>query len=83
MWYDYREMNSLVVIRMARDYSHEYEASKGKSKFIRIRMEPSVFDDFQGKCEDEGINMSLLLKSCIDAYLDNSLTYEDGKLKIN
>lgn len=46
-------------------------------------MEPSVFDDFQGKCEDEGINMSLLLKSCIDAYLDNSLTYEDGKLKMN
>lgn len=68
---------------MARDYSHEYEASKGKSKFIRIRMEPSVFDDFQGKCEDEGINMSLLLKSCIDAYLDNSLTYENGKLKMN
>lgn len=67
---------------MARDYSHEYEASKGKSKFIRVRMEPSIFDDFQRKCEDEGLNMSVILKACIDAYLDNSLTYKNGKLEM-
>ena len=67
---------------MARDYSHEYEASKGKSKFIRVRMEPSAFDNFQRKCEDEGLNMSMILKACIDAYLDNSLTYENGKLSM-
>ena len=67
---------------MARDYSHEYEASKGKSKFIRVRMEPSIFDDFQRKCGDEGLNMSVILKACIDAYLDNSLSYENGKLNM-
>lgn len=68
---------------MARDYHKEYESGKGKAKFIQFRVTPEVFSDFQGKCEDEGINMSLLLKACIDAYLDNSLTYEDGKLKMN
>ena len=68
---------------MARDYHKEYETGKTKSKVIQFRIPVDAFSDFQGKCEDEGINMSLFLKSCIDAYLDNSLTYEDGKLKMN
>lgn len=51
--------------------------------FIRVRMEPSIFDDFQRKCEDEGLNMSVVLKACIDAYIDNSLVYENGKLRMN
>lgn len=68
---------------MARNYSREYELAKGKTKAINVRIAPQTFADFQGKCEDEGCSMNGFLKACIDAYLDNSLVYEDGKLRMN
>lgn len=68
---------------MARNYSREYELAKGKSKFIQVRVTPELYTDFQGRCDDEGLNMSVVLKACIDAYLDNSLVYENGKLRMN
>ena len=66
---------------MARNYSREYELAKGKSKFIQVRVTPELYTEFQGRCDDEGLNMSVVLKACIDAYLDNSLVYENGKLR--
>lgn len=68
---------------MARNYSREYELTKGKSKFIQVRVTPELYTDFQARCADEGLNMSVVLKACIDAYLDNSLVYENGKLRMN
>ena len=68
---------------MARNYSREYELAKGKSKFIKVRVTPELYTDFQGRCDDEGLNMSVVLNACIDAYLDNSLVYENGKLRMN
>lgn len=68
---------------MARNYSREYELTKGKSKFIQVRVTPELYTDFQARCTDEGLNMSVVLKACIDAYLDNSLVYENGKLRMN
>ncbi len=68
---------------MARNYSREYELAKGKSKFIQVRVTPELYTEFQGRCDDEGLNMSVVLKACIDAYLDNSLVYENGKLRMN
>lgn len=68
---------------MARNYSREYELAKGKTKFIQVRVTPELYTEFQGRCNDEGLNMSVVLKACIDAYLDNSLVYENGKLRMN
>lgn len=68
---------------MARNYSREYELAKGKSKFIQVRVTPEIYTDFQTRCSDEGLNMSVVLKACIDAYLDNTLVYENGKLRMN
>ena len=68
---------------MARDYHKEYTESRKRHSLIGVTVTNEMASEFKSKCDDEGISRSEFVKACIDAYLDNSLTYEDGKLKIN
>lgn len=66
---------------MPRDYHKEYQ--NGSTKVLTLRLQGSKFADFRSVCSDNGITQADFLKACIDAYLDNSLTYENGKLRMN
>lgn len=66
---------------MARDYKKEYQ--NGSTKVLTLRLQGSKLADFRAVCSDNGITQADFIKACIDAYLDNSLTYENGKLKMN
>lgn len=68
---------------MARNYSREYELRKTKDKAITAHIPPQDAEDMKVKCALNGISINAFIKACVDAYLDNSLTYEDGKLKMN
>lgn len=68
---------------MARDYKKEYTENRKKYSLISVTVTNMMASEFKSKCDDEGISRSEFVKACIDAYLDNSLTYEDGKLKMN
>ena len=65
---------------MPRDYHKEYQ--NGNTKVLTLRLQGSKFADFRSVCSDNGITPNAFLKACIDAYLDNSLVYENGKLNI-
>lgn len=67
---------------MARDYQKEYQKTKGKRTMVGLSLDPIMAEIFKQKCQDEGITRNDFLKSCVEYYLDNSLTYENGKLKI-
>ena len=67
---------------MARNYSREYELRKTKDKAITAHISPQDAEDMKAKCALNGISVNAFIKACVDAYLDNSLTYEDGKLKM-
>ena len=66
---------------MPRDYHKEHQ--NGNTKVLTLRLQGSKFADFRSVCSDNGITQADFLKACIDAYLDNSLTYENGKLRMN
>ena len=66
---------------MARDYKKEYQ--NGSTKVLTLRLQGSKLADFRAVCSDNGITQADFIKACIDAYQDNSLTYENGKLKMN
>ncbi len=68
-----------------RDYKKEYQKTKEKNKraILSTTVSKESAEDFRAKCSLDGVSVNAFLKSCIDAYLDNSLTYEDGKLKMN
>lgn len=66
---------------MSRDYQKEYQ--NGNTKVLTVRLQESKLADFKAICFDNGITQADFLKACIDAYLDNSLVYENGKLKMN
>lgn len=68
---------------MARNYSREYELRKTKDKAITAHIPPQDAEDMKAKCALNGISINAFIKACVDAYLDNSLTYENGKLKMN
>lgn len=68
---------------MARNYSREYELRKTKDKAITAHIPPQDADDMKAKCALDGISVNAFIKACIDAYLDNSLVYENGKLRMN
>lgn len=68
---------------MARDYHKEYTENRKRHSLISVTVTNEMASEFKLKCEDEGISRSEFVKACIDAYLDNSLTYENGKLKMN
>ena len=68
---------------MARDYHKEYESGKGKRTTFSISIDNETASLLKQKCEDNGITRNDILRACIEAYIDNSLTYEDGKLKMN
>ena len=66
---------------MARNYQEEYQ--NGNTKVLTLRLQESKLTDFRAVCSDNGITQADFLKACIDAYLDNSLVYENGKLRMN
>lgn len=68
---------------MERDYHRAYERIKDKKKLIGVQVPTQVAEDFKSKCYLNETTPNAILKACIDAYLDNSLTYEAGKLKMN
>lgn len=65
---------------MPRDYQKEYQ--NGNTKVLTVRLQESKLADFKAVCFDNGITQADFIKACIDAYLDNSLTYENGKLSM-
>lgn len=67
---------------MARDYSREYELRKTKDKAITAHIPPQDAEDFKAKCTLNGFSVNTFIKACVYAYLDNSLVYENGKLKM-
>lgn len=68
---------------MARNYSREYELRKTKDKAITAHIPPQDADDMKAKCALDGISVNAFIKACVDAYLDNTLVYENGKLRMN
>ena len=68
---------------MARNYSREYELRKTKDKAITAHIPPQDADDMKAKCALDGISVNAFIKACVDAYLDNTLIYENGKLRMN
>lgn len=68
---------------MARNYQKEYQENRKKYSLISVTVTNEMAFDFKTKCEDEGISRSEFVKACVDAYLDNSLVYENGKLRMN
>lgn len=68
---------------MARDYHKEYEAKKKTKQILSTQVSIEDAQDFRAKCSLNGLTVNAFLGACVDAYLNNSLTYEDGKLKMN
>lgn len=66
-----------------RDYKKEYQQTKTKRTMVGLSLDLTTASTFKQKCEDEGITRNEFLKACVDAYLDNSLIYENGKLNMN
>lgn len=66
---------------MARNYQKEYQ--NGNTKVLTVRLQENKLSDFKAICADNGITQADFLKACIDAYLDNTLIYENGKLRMN
>ena len=69
-------------VLMPRDYHKAYEQIKDKKKLIGVQVYTQTAEDFKAKCYLNDITQADFLKACIDAYLDNSLTYENGKLNM-
>lgn len=67
---------------MARNYSREYELRKTKDKAITAHIPPQDAEDFKAKCALDGFSVNTFIKACVYAYLDNSLSYENGKLNM-
>ncbi len=72
-------------VLMPRDYQKEYQKAKGKYNRVVLSttVTKEIAEDFKAKCSLDEISVNAFLKSCIDAYLDNSLVYENGKLRMN
>ncbi len=66
---------------MARNYSREYELAKGKTKALHVRVSPELFDEFKGKCDDEGCSMNAFLKTCMTAFIDNDIAFDGESIK--
>lgn len=71
------------MIFLERDYKKEYQKSKNSRSILSTTVSKETAEDFRAKCSLDGVSVNAFLKSCVDAYLNNSLTYEDGKLKMN
>ena len=67
---------------MPRDYQKEYQNVKKKKQIISAQIPIEIAEDFRSKCYLKETTPNAFLKACIDAYLDNSLTYENGKLNM-
>lgn len=67
---------------MPRDYQKEYQSIKKKKQIISTQVPIEIADEFRSKCYLNETTPNAFLKACIDAYLDNSLTYENGKLSM-
>ncbi len=67
---------------MPRDYQKEYQNVKKKKQIISAQIPIEIAEDFRSKCYLNETTPNAFLKACIDAYLDNSLTYENGKLNM-
>ena len=67
---------------MPRDYQKEYQNVKKKKQIISAQIPIEIAEDFRSKCYLNETTPNDFLKACIDAYLDNSLVYENGKLNI-
>ncbi len=72
-----------MVIGLPRDYKREYEVKKKTKQILSTQVPIEDAQDFRAKCSLNGLTVNAFLGACVDAYLDNSLTYEDGKLKMN
>lgn len=82
VWYHDNESFYCEVKMMARNYSREYELRKTKDKAITAHIPPQDAEDFKAKCALDGFSVNTFIKACVYAYLDNSLTYENGKLNM-
>lgn len=67
---------------MPRDYQKEYQNVKKKKQIISAQIPIEIAEDFRSKCYLNETTPNAFLKACIDAYLDNSLSYENGKLNM-
>ena len=67
---------------MPRDYQKEYQNVKKKKQIISAQIPIEIAEDFRSKCYLNETTPNAFLKACIDAYLDNSITYENGKLNM-
>lgn len=67
---------------MPRDYQKEYQNVKKKKQIISAQIPIEIAEDFRSKCYLNETTPNAFLNACIDAYLDNSLVYENGKLNI-
>lgn len=66
---------------MPRDYQKEYQNVKKKKQIISAQIPIEIAEDFRSKCYLNETTPNAFLKACIDAYLDNSLVYENGKVQ--
>ncbi len=69
-------------VLMPRDYHKAYEQIKDKKKLIGVQVYTQTAEDFKAKCYLNETTPNAFLKACIDAYLNNSLSYENGKLEM-
>ena len=67
---------------MPRDYQKEYQNVKKKKQIISAQIPIEIAEDFRSKCYLNETTPNAFLKACIDAYLDNSLTYESCRLSV-
>lgn len=70
---------------MARDYKKEYALRKDKGAYstLSTQLSKTIADDFRAKCSLDEVTPNAFFKACVDAYLDNTLVYENGKLRMN